>query len=122
MNEKVKCMNLYFENQIAFCNQEQKTLLEDDRTDEATFQKIKANVYDIFRTILSVAQKNGNSSPEAVKHFFLVKTEQIPSNWNAAYEMAKQHNDTEKMLIEKLKLDTVHEIRNQFLTLWEETE
>lgn len=121
MNKNIQQMNQYLENQITLCNQKAKNLLADDRTDEANFQKIKANVYDIFKTVLSVAQKNGNDNPDLVKNFFLKKTEQILSNWNAAYELAKHHDDTEKMLIEKLKLDTIHEIRNQFLTLWEET-
>ncbi len=120
MNEKVKCMNLYFENQIAFCNQEQKTLLEDDRTDEATFQKIKANVYDIFKTILTVAQKVGNGNSQSIKQFFWAKTEQIPASWKAAYEAAKLHDDTENMVVEMVKLNTIQEIRDEFLTCWEE--
>lgn len=122
MNEKIKQMNQYFENQIAFCKRKEKELLEDDRTDEANFQKIRANVYDIFRTILSVAQKARNGRSETVKQFFLEKTEQIPSNWKAAYEAAKQHEDAEKMLIEQIKLDTVREIQDQFRNCWEKTE
>lgn len=122
MNEKIKLMNNYFENQIALWKQKEKDLLEDDRTDEASFQKIRANVYDIFRTILSVAQKAGHNNSETVKHFFLKKTEQIPSNWKAAYEAAKQHDNVQKMLIEKIKLDTIHEIREKFINCWEKTE
>ncbi len=122
MNEKINLMNNYFENQIALCKRKEKDLLEDDRADEASFQKIKANVYDIFRTILSVAQKAGHNNPETVRQFFLKKTEQIPSNWKAAYEAAKQHDDVQKMLIEKIKLDTIHEIRDKFINFWGKTE
>ncbi len=62
MNEKIKLMNNYFENQIALCKRKEKDLLEDDRADEASFQKIKANVYDIFRTILSVWLKRQDTT------------------------------------------------------------
>lgn len=122
MNEIVERMNCYFENQIAVCKQQEAVLREDARTDEANFQKIRANVYDIFRTILSVAQRTGKDDPDAVKQFFLVKAEQIPANWKAAYDAAKQHEDAERLLIEQIKLDTVQEIRNEFLTDWEEME
>lgn len=122
MNPKIEQMNYYFGHQIALCRQQEKVLIEDDRVDEANFQKIKSNIYDVFRTILSVAQKTGDESPDAVKRFFLTKTEQIPSNWKTAYEAAKQHEDTAKMMVEQIKLDTVQEIRTHFCACWEDVE
>lgn len=120
MNEKIKHMNQFFDNQIQLCRQQEKNLQEDDRRDEANFQKIKANVYDIFKTILTVAQKVGNGNSQSIKQFFWAKTEQIPASWKAAYEAAKLHDDTENMVIEMIKLDTIQEIRDEFLTCWEE--
>lgn len=120
MNEKIKHMNQFFDNQIQLCKQQEKDLQEDDRRDEANFQKIKANVYDIFKTILAVAQKVSNGDPQRVKQFFWLKTEQIPANWEAAYEAAKLHDDIENMVVEKIKLNTIQEIRDEFLNCWEE--
>lgn len=120
MNEKIEHMNQFFDSQIQLCKQQEKALQEDDRSDEANFQKIKANVYDIFKTILTVAQKVGNGNPQRVKQFFLEKTEQIPANWKAAYEAAKLHDDTENMVVEMIKLNTIQEIRDEFLSCWEE--
>ena len=119
MNEKIKHMNLFLDQQIQLCKQYEIELQEDERRDEANFQKIKANVYDIFKTILSVAQKAGNGNPAAVKQFFLVKMEQIPASWKTAYEAARLHDHTENMLIEEIKLDPAAEIENEFLSCWE---
>lgn len=119
IEQKVSKLNRYFEEQIAMCNQRNKKLLDDERPDEATFEKVKANVYDIFRTILSVAVKTSNGDPDAVRRFFVQKTEQIPSSWVTAYGKAKQHNDTVKMCLEEIKLDTIGEIKENFAKTWE---
>lgn len=119
IGQKVSKLNSYFDKQISFCEECNKKMLAEDRTDEAAFEKVKSNVYDIFRTIFSVAVETGKGDSEAVKRFFILKSEQIPSNWTAAYNKAKQHNDTVKMRIEQIKLDTVGEIREMFATIWE---
>ncbi len=121
MDDRIKRMDQFLDNQIKLCRQQEKDLQEDDRRDEANFQKIRANVYDIFRTVLSAAQKAGNDDPKKIRQFFLLKTEQIPANWKTAYEAAKLHDDTERMVVEELKLNTIQEIRNAFLHCWEET-
>ena len=46
----------------------------------------------------------------------------IPASWNTAYEKAKEHNDLARMQTEQVKLDVVHEIREQFEKVWEGTE
>lgn len=119
---KVSTLNRYFEEQIAICGQRNKKLLADERTDEAAFEKVKANVYDIFRTILSVAVKTCKGDADAVQRFFVQKTDQIPSNWATAYDKAKQHHDTVKMQLEQIKLDTVGQIKETFAKIWEGTE
>ena len=115
--KKLSLMKTYFDEQIALCNQRSKELFADCREDEAVFEKIRANVFDIFRTVLSAAEKTGKGNAEAAARFFLLKLEQIPSNWIESYEKAKQHNDTAKMRTEEIKLDTLREIKEQFLNL-----
>lgn len=122
MEQKVSKLNCYFEHQIDLCGQRNKELLADDRADEAIFEKVKANVYDIFRTVLSVAVRTCKGEEEAVRRFFVQRTEQIPSSWEVSYEKAKQHNDSVKMQIEQIKLDTIHEIKEYFIRVWEEKE
>lgn len=122
MEQRVMKLNHYFEEQLALCDQRNKELLADDRTDEAIFEKVKANVYDIFRTVLSVAVQSGKGEPDAVRHFFVQKTEQIPAGWVTAYEKAEQHNDAARMRLEQIKLDVIGEIKNNFARIWEEAE
>lgn len=120
MKERLEKVNRYFERQIQQCNQRIQSLQADERRDEANLEKVRANVYDIFCTILSVAVKTCKEDPAAVRQFFLKKTEQIPANWEASYDQAEKHGDTVKMEIERIKLDTVAEIRQVFGQIWEE--
>lgn len=121
MEEKQLKLDRYFEEQIALCNHRGKELLADERTDEATFEKIKANIYDIFRTVFSVAVKNCPNDPDELRRFFAIRIENIPSSWAAAYEKAKEHENTVDMQIEQIKLDTVARIKENFDRIWEET-
>ena len=120
MNAKIEKLNRYFEACIEKCNVDGQRLMADERMDEANFEKVKANVYDIFRTMLAVGQKMGKEDPDEVKAFFLGKLAQIPSNWALSYDQARAHGDVVKMHIEQIKLDTVGEIRAQFEKIWEE--
>ncbi len=119
MEQKVCKLNSYFEQQIALCGRRNQELLADGRTDEADFEKVKANIYDIFRTVLSAAVNTGKGDPDAVRHFYVQKAEQIPASWATAYEKAKEHNDPVKMRLEQIKLDTIREIRERFAKIWE---
>jgi hypothetical protein len=110
---------VYFNEEIAACQQRQKELLADNRADEATFMKIRANVFDIFKTVLSVAIRTVKSGSSAeIKDFFLGKTEQIPANWKIAYAKAAEHGDFEKMHYESIKLEAIAEIRETFEKIW----
>ena len=118
MQEKIIQMNAYFAAKIAACEQRRQELQKDSRADEAAFEKIKSNVYEIFRTVLSAAVTAGQGNEGTVRDFFLKKTEQIPANWRTAYEKAVQHDDAKTMQIEHVKLDTLAEIQNAFQEIW----
>lgn len=120
MNEQTQnAVFVYFNEEIAACQQRQKELLADNRADEATFMKIRANVFEIFKTVLSVAIRTVKSgSSVEIKDFFLGKTEQIPANWKIAYAKAAEHGDVEKMHYESIKLVAIAEIRETFEKIW----
>jgi len=105
---------------ILTCNEQRKKLLNDDRNDEATFEKIKANIYEIFQKMLSLAIRKSGENERAIRAFFLEKLEQIPATWTVSYEKAVMHGDTETMHIEKIKLDVVQEIKVACSSIWEE--
>ena len=121
MNEQQQKFESYLDEQIAACKQRSKLLAEDDRMDEGNFEKVRANVYDIFKTILSVAERVCGRDDSAKRRFFLQKVEQIPTSWTASYEKAKQNGDARKMHIESIKLDTIREIKDMCMQIWEET-
>lgn len=98
MNKKE--MLRFLEEKSAACLQRRTALWNDDRRDEADFEKIQANVYDIFKTVLTAA---GEAA-------FPRKLKEIPAAWTAAYAQAERRGDAARMHIEKLKLDAVAEI------------
>lgn len=121
MNEQQQKFESYLDEQIAACKQRSKLLAEDDRMDEGNFEKVRANVYEIFKTILSVAEKVCGNDDLAKRHFFFTKAGQIPKSWTTSYEKAEQNRDVEKMRIESIKLDTIQEIKDMCMQIWEET-
>ena len=121
MNEQQQKFESYLDKQIAACKQRSKLLAEDDRMDEGIFEKVRANVYEIFKTVLSAAERVCGKDDSAKKSFFLQKAEQIPAGWTASYEKAKQNGDVEKMHIESIKLNTIQEIKDMCMKIWEET-
>lgn len=112
-------MREYLEERISACKERGLELSAQGRGDEAAFEKVRANVYDIFRTVLEAALRIGDGDAGAVQRFFLMKAEQIPSSWKAAQERAALHDDVERLMIEGLKLDTAQEVRARFVELWE---
>ena len=121
MNERQQKFELYLDEQIAACKQRSKQLTADERMDESNFEKVRANVYEIFKTIFSAAERVCGKDDLAKKRFFLQKVEQLPSSWMTSYETAKQHGDVKKMHIESIKLDTVQKIKDMYTQIWEET-
>ncbi len=114
MKQKIEQFTAYFDTQIANCAEQEKRLLADGRKDEATFAKIRANIYGIFCSILGVAVNHCGENAEALRAFFLQRVEHIPASWRTSYETAKQHNDVVKMQIETTKLAVVQEITTTF--------
>lgn len=120
MDERaVGLMREYLEERISACKERGLELSAQGRGDEAAFEKVRANVYDIFRTVLEAALRIGDGDAGAVQRFFLMKAEQIPSSWKAAQERAALHDDVERLMIEGLKLDTAQEVRARYVELWE---
>ena len=121
MGEQQQKFALYLEEQIAACKERGRLLAADARMDEGNFEKIRANVYEIFKTILSAAERVCGKDDLAKRRFFLQKAEEIPMNRKASYEKAEQQGDVEKMHIERIKIDTIQEIKDRCMQIWEET-
>ena len=119
MKQKIETFTTYLDDAIARCAEQEKALIADERKDEAIFEKIRANVYNIYRTILGVAMQNCDEDADKIRERFMKQIEHIPASWNASYEAARQHNDTAKAQIEEIKLAVVREIKTEFTKIWE---
>ena len=100
--------------QIDCCARQRASLLADQRQDEANFEKIRENIYDVFRTVWNVAERT-HADPEQRNLFFLQKLDEIPGSWQNAYDKASAHGDETRMHLEKLKLDAARAIRERYL-------
>lgn len=109
-------MEKYLEEQINACRRSAATLAADHRADEAVFDKVRLNVYDIFRSVLNAAVK---SSGQAVPGFFLRRLDQITGAWQTSREQAERHGDGQKAHIEAVKLDAASKVREHFVKIWE---
>ena len=101
----------YLDAQIQSCKQEESRLIEDCRKDEANFCRIRANVFEICRTLFTAAQK---SAADKVSEDFMKKTSHISENWKISRQKAEEHQDAARLLIENTKLQAAWEITEQF--------
>ena len=107
----------YIDGATAKLQQEERELAATDRKDESNLTKIRINVYGICKTLFEVSCKQ--NIDEALKEDYLKRLTKLAENWKISYEKAKEHNDLEKVVIEELKLQTLEEVKNKFMELWE---
>lgn len=82
----------YIDGRVAKHNQLIDLYKADDRKDEADLEKIKVNIYEIFRTLFLTdlkRVKEGDFPTEFLKRF-----DTIPNNWRVSLEKAIDHGDT----------------------------
>jgi len=98
---------VYVEDKTNFYAGEEQRLVSEERKDEANIMRIRQNVYGIAKSMYEVAEK---LSPEDIRGDVIKRLEGILSAWESNYERVKEHNDTEKILVEETKLGTLREI------------
>ena len=104
----MESLHAFLTEQTALCKERAAALTADERADEAVFEKIRANVYEIFTAVLSTARKQ----PEPTD-FFRRQLTAIPANWEAALQKARANGDDVRAHTELLKLETVRAIRQR---------
>lgn len=119
MEKKDKFLE-YLEQGKNECFEKEKKLIAEERKDEANLCKVEANIYDIFGSLYQVslreAQKAGKDEKMA-EEMFLQKAKSVPANWKKSYEIAKEHQDAQKILIEETKLAMVEKIMAEYQKL-----
>ena len=97
-----------------------EALRAENRGDESVFERIRANVYGIFVSVLEAADKQYGADETAMRQFCLRKLEEIPAEWEAAAQKADAHHDERAAFLERQKLRAAGEIRKKALAVSEE--
>ena len=102
-----------FKEELVKLNEEAKRLYSvyknDNRFDEAKFEKVKTNVYDIYTKMFNISVRS-----EDVVTSFKRFLSNIPKNWYESLEKAKYNNDFETEHIEQVKIETKNLIEELF--------
>ena len=117
MNEAARRdMRQYLNDRLNACKEQEKTLKQDQREDEATMSCIEGNIYEVFQTVWNVACNQADDA--AALSFFRSRLAQIPQNWQKAHGAALLHGDMEKAHIEATKLSAAQNIADAFAAIW----
>ena len=98
------------------CEAQRLALAADERNDEARFERIRANVYELFCTTANAIHR-ALPDEAAAWRMFEQRMEDIPSAWQRSFDVAKRHGDAEKAHIERIKLGAAEEIRRRYAAL-----
>lgn len=107
----------YINERVEQLQKEEQELVQSDRKDEANFVRIKMNICDICKTIYNVTEKH--TPKENRKEEYLKQLTRLSVNWKMSLEKAKEHEDTQKIIIEETKLEILQQIMEEFEKLEE---
>lgn len=102
----------------AACEERRAALAAEGRTDESTFERIRYNVYDLFRTTVGALHR-AEPDEKAAWWLFERRLRDIPSTWQRSHDLAELHGDATKAHIERIKLEAAAEIRGRYEALRE---
>ncbi|NLO08560.1 MAG: hypothetical protein GX129_01655 [Clostridiales bacterium] len=116
----------YIDEKIAEHNSISEQHKIDDRKDESDLEKIKVNIYEIFRTLFlsDIKQLEGKNIGEKadinIYGGFLLRFDTIPTNWKMSLDKAIEHGDTTKQVIEEHKMSVAKGLKDRFIEMFEE--
>ncbi len=115
--KKREAFTQYLDQRTAEVNKLTLKLAEDDRRDEADFEKIRSNIFQVIKTIFSASGRVSPYEAEQIR-FFDHKLTDIEETWQKALAAAKDHNDEKRVLQEQTKLEVISEVREMIEQLW----
>ena len=97
------------------CEERHNILLKEECKDEANFERIKKNVYEIIPSFINASKQKVNSMDVSVQyHEFCkeleLKVDNIYSIWKNKFDLAKNNGHMENMLIEEIKLSALNSV------------
>ncbi len=100
----------YLENKIAEGKAEIATLEAHGRKDDANFARIRTNIYDVCRTVSLALVGRPGAGISAVG----AQLERFRTQWGAALEKAKQHENISAAAVEETKLAALEDVIAHF--------
>ena len=116
MDEMIRAYLDIVEEKMKEAKETETSLIVQERKDEANFEKIRYNIYEVFVTMLNVTKKSAKDQ-DSFCESYLKKFDTIPASWRERLELARKHQDVETVVIEETKLKAVAELRNLFENL-----
>ncbi len=110
----------YIDGKIAEHNNLSEQYKSDDRKDESDLEKVKTNIYEVFKILFLSDIKHlegkdlGGGKDKNLYNNFLNRFDTIPANWKESRDKAIEHGDTAKQIIEETKLAVAGELRDIF--------
>lgn len=106
--------NAYIEESKVNMKKRIEAMVSDGYEDDTRPLRASFNIYDVFLALATAAFSKSKGDAAVFKKEFHKLAEKIPSNWKKSLEVAKEHNDAEKIMIEEAKLATADEIVMKF--------
>lgn len=117
-NEREETFIQYLDTRTSTTQEHISQLTADNRKDESDFEKIRANIYQVLKTIFQASQKKAPGEDEQAR-FLHSRLVVIENTWRASLKKAEEHHDERKILQEQIKLEVMDEIHAAFPEFWE---
>ena len=116
-NEKKESFIRYLDERTSAVNDRIVRLVEDNRRDEGDFEKIRANIFQIIKSMVQASERVSGDEEEQVR-FVDSRLTMFEETWKGFQAKAEEHKDERRILQEQIKLEALGEIRDTFERLW----
>lgn len=119
-SEKIQTFINYLDQRTSSVQEDTLRLIADNRRDEANFEKIRTNIFQIVKTIFQASVRVSQEESERVG-FLDTKLTLFQETWESYLTEAKEHGDDLKIVQEQTRLEALAEIRDTFQKIWGES-
>lgn len=115
--EKQENFIRYLDKQTSVTEDKITQLIRDNRGDDANFEKIRANIFQMLKTVFQASLRTSADEGEQLK-FFDARLKMIEEVWQTALTKASEHNNAARILQEQVKLEVMRSVRDTFEGIW----
>ena len=119
-SEKIQTFINYLDQRTSSVQEDTLRLIADNRRDEANFEKIRTNIFQIVKTIFQASVRVSQEESERVRFLDTTLT-LFQETWESHLTEAKEHGDDLKIVQEQTRLEALAEIRDTFQKIWGES-